>query len=108
MFRKQIATAAVVLFGWLASDASAQSPPFTHADVRGVMIQGWPITPPSGVIGPISPAAAPRMYYYAPAYSIASVPTYSVAPAPTYRRSSYYDPFSQSWVTQQVYWYPNR
>jgi hypothetical protein len=98
MFRKLFASvAAATAFGWAASDASAQSPPFTHADVRGVMIQGWPITPPAGVIGPISPPAMPRVRY---------VPQYQ--PVPTYRRSSYYDPFSQSWVTQQVYWFPNR
>jgi hypothetical protein len=98
MIRKLFVTAAATfLFGWAAADASAQAP-FTHADVRGVIIQGWPITPPSGVIGPISLPAAPRVYYYPQMY----------APVPTYRQSSYYDPFSRSWVTQQVYWYPNR
>jgi hypothetical protein len=98
MIRKLFVTAAATfLFGWAASDASAQAP-FTHADVRGTVIQGWPITPPSGVIGPISPPAASRVYYYTPTY-------YAL---PTYRTYSYYDPFNQSWVTQQVYLYPNR
>ncbi len=96
------AAAAILVAGWTGSTASAQTP-YTHTYIRsnwfsgarieGTKTQGWPVTAPAGVVGPVSsPYAYPRASNFG--YN-------------SWSRSYYYDSNRGSWIPQN-YWYPNQ